>query len=126
MFVDIGSPDKLFPHQSNTVARYIGIFISQFRIAKIHIDPRSGDREAAKDSGATYANWDAESKKLTITYSTAKTSNEKIQQAIAAAGYDTRDLAANDEAYDKLDECCKYDRKAAAAKAEKKDPAQHH
>ncbi len=82
--------------------------------------------KAAKDSGATTANWDTESKKLTITYSTAKTSNEKIQQAIAAAGYDTRDLTANNEAYDKLHECCKYDRKAAAAAAEKKEPAQHH
>ncbi|WP_245999642.1 heavy-metal-associated domain-containing protein [Paraflavitalea soli] len=82
--------------------------------------------KAAKDSGATTANWDTESKKLTITYSTAKTSNEKIQQAIAAAGYDTRDLTANNEAYDKLHECCKYDRKAAAAREEKKEPAQHH
>jgi len=82
--------------------------------------------KAAKDSGATTANWDTESKKLTITYSTAKTSNEKIQQAIAAAGYDTRDLTADNEAYDKLHECCKYDRKGAAASAEKKDPAQHH
>lgn len=83
--------------------------------------------KAAKDSGATTANWDTDSKKLTITYSTAKTSNEKIQQAIAAAGYDTRDLTADNAAYDKLHECCKYDRKAAAAaKDEKKEPAQHH
>ncbi|MDF2190270.1 heavy-metal-associated domain-containing protein [Paraflavitalea sp. CAU 1676] len=77
--------------------------------------------KAAKDSGATAASWDVDSKKLTVSYSTAKSSNEKIQQAIAAAGYDTRDLTADDAAYDKLHECCKYDRKAAAAKAAEKE-----
>lgn len=82
--------------------------------------------KAAKDSGALAASWDTDSKLLTVTYSTSKTSNQKIQQGIAAAGYDTRDLTADNTAYDKLHECCKYDRKAAAAKAEKQQPANHH
>lgn len=82
--------------------------------------------KAAKDSGATTANWDTDSKQLTITYNTTKTSNQKIQQAIAAAGYDTRDLTADNTAYDKLHECCKYDRKAAAAREEKKEHSNHH
>jgi len=34
-------------------------------------------------------------------------------QKIAAAGYDTRDFRANDEAYKNLEECCQYKRKAA-------------
>jgi mercuric ion binding protein len=82
--------------------------------------------KAAISSGATAANWDDKSKKLTVTYSTAQTSNQKIQEAIAAAGYDTRDLVADNSAYDKLDECCKYDRKAAAAAPAKTDSTQHH
>ena len=82
--------------------------------------------KAAKSSGATTANWDVDSKKLTVTYSTDKTSNQKIQEAIAAAGYDTRDLVADNNAYDKLDECCKYDRKAAAAASSKTDSTHHH
>ena len=81
--------------------------------------------KAAKDSGATTASWNTDSKQLTITYNTSKTSSQKIQQAIAAAGYDTRDLTADNTAYDKLDECCKYDRKAAAAKEEKKHSNHH-
>jgi len=81
--------------------------------------------KAAKESGATTANWDTDSKKLTVTYSTAQTTNLKIQQAIAAAGYDTRDLAGDNAAYDKLDECCKYDRKAAA-KTASTDSTSHH
>lgn len=86
--------------------------------------------KAARDSGATTAFWDTDSKKLTVTYSTTRTSNQKIQQAIAAAGYDTRDLTADNAAYDKLHECCKYDRKAAAAKTaeteEKQSTHGHH
>ena len=82
--------------------------------------------KAAKDSGATTANWDTDSKQLTVTYNTNKTSNQRIQQAIAAAGYDTRDLTADNTAYDKLHECCKYDRKTAVADAEKKDSTGHH
>lgn len=82
--------------------------------------------KAAKDSGAIAAAWDTDSKLLTVTYSTSKTSNQQIQQAIAAAGYDTRDLTADHAAYDKLHECCKYDRKAAAARADKKDHTNHH
>lgn len=84
--------------------------------------------KAAKDSGATAANWNEETKQLTVTYKTGKTSNEKIQQAIAAAGYDTRDLTADNAAYDKLHECCKYERKEAGPatdKEEKKTSAHH-
>jgi copper chaperone CopZ len=81
--------------------------------------------KAAKDSGATTASWNTDSKMLTVTYNNTKTSTQKIQQAVAAAGYDTRDLTADNAAYDKLHECCKYDRKAAAANADKKEPANH-
>jgi copper chaperone CopZ len=82
--------------------------------------------KAAKESGATAANWDTDSKMLTVSYSTAKTSNQKIQEAIAAVGYDTRDLVADNSAYNKLDECCKYDRKTAAAASSKTDSTHHH
>lgn len=83
--------------------------------------------KAAKDSGAMAASWDTDSKLLAVTYSTTRTNNLKIQQGIAAAGYDTRDLTADNTAYNKLHDCCKYDRKAAATKAEKKEqPANHH
>ena len=35
---------------------------------------------------------------------------DEIHQRIAAVGYDTDKIKANDEAYAKLDECCKYER----------------
>ncbi len=66
---------------------------------------------AAKNAGASYAAWNADSKVLTVKYDAAKTDSKKIQQKVAAAGYDTQDATATKEAYEKLDECCQYDRK---------------
>jgi hypothetical protein len=71
--------------------------------------------KSAKSAGATTANWDEETHVLTVAYSPAKTSNQKIQQSIANSGYDTQDLKADNKAYDNLHGCCKYDRKDAAA-----------
>lgn len=67
--------------------------------------------KSAKKAGASYALWNADAKLLTVKFNTAKTSNKKIQETIAAAGYDTQDFTAPDEAYNNLHECCKYERK---------------
>ena len=67
--------------------------------------------KAAKDAGATTANWDKVSKILAVTFDAGKTNTDKIETAIAGAGYDTEHKEANAEAYKKLDECCQYDRK---------------
>jgi periplasmic mercuric ion binding protein len=72
--------------------------------------------KAAKAAGATKANWNEDSKMLQVTYSTNKSSNTKIQEAIAKTGYDTQDFTADNTAYAKLHGCCQYDRKEAAAK----------
>lgn len=68
---------------------------------------------AAKKAGASYAVWDVNSKELAIKYNSTSTNTAKIEQAIAAVGYDTPDYKATDEAYNKLDECCQYERTAA-------------
>jgi periplasmic mercuric ion binding protein len=68
---------------------------------------------AAKKAGASYAVWDVDSKELTIKYNSTSTDNVKIQKAIAAVGYDTPDFKATEEAYNKLDKCCQYDRASA-------------
>jgi len=72
---------------------------------------RSHIQKAAKAAGATDAKWDVDTKILTISFDVSKTSSKKIQNSIAAAGYDTQDATASDAAYQKLDECCQYDRK---------------
>lgn len=69
---------------------------------------------AAKNSGATYASWNVDTKMMTVKYS-AKTSEDKIQKGIADAGYDNEKYTGNDEAYNNLDGCCQYDRKTSNA-----------
>jgi periplasmic mercuric ion binding protein len=72
--------------------------------------------KAAKSAGATKAIWNEESKMLQVTYNTGKSSNAKIQEAIAKTGYDTQDYSADNTAYTKLHGCCQYDRKEVPAK----------
>ena len=67
--------------------------------------------KAAKDAGATKASWDKATKLLTVSFDVSKTSTDKIETAIAGAGYDTEHKEATQEAYKKLDECCQYERK---------------
>ncbi|MEP7278688.1 MAG: cation transporter [Bacteroidota bacterium] len=71
--------------------------------------------KAAKKAGAVTASWNENSKQLSVSYNMSKTSMEKIEQSVAAAGYDTKDVTADNEAYNKLPECCHYTRKEAPA-----------
>src|ERR1700704_5412150 len=66
--------------------------------------------KAAKEAGASYALWNMKTKVLTVRYSSSSTNKSKIEEKIAGTGYDTPDFKATKEAYNKLDECCKYER----------------
>ena len=69
--------------------------------------------KAAKQAGAKTASWDEDTKILTVVYQSSTTNAAKIQQKIAAAGYDNVGAKAEQSAYDKLHGCCKYDRTMA-------------
>ena len=66
---------------------------------------------AALKAGAKEASWNEESKILHVSFKASKTDLSKIQQSIAASGYDTQDFIAPDEVYSKLHGCCQYERK---------------
>jgi periplasmic mercuric ion binding protein len=68
---------------------------------------------AAKKAGAVYASWNKDTKQLTVKYNSTSTNEAKIQQEVADAGYDTPNFKATDEAYNKLEKCCQYDRATA-------------
>lgn len=69
---------------------------------------------AAIKAGATKAEWSEESKILSVSYKQNKTDTKKIQDAVAASGYDTQDVTAPAEMYSKLHSCCQYERKEVA------------
>ncbi len=65
---------------------------------------------AAKNAGATYAVWNADTKEMSVEYNSTSSNVAKIQKSIVSAGYDMPGLKAPDDAYNSLHDCCKYDR----------------
>lgn len=67
--------------------------------------------KAAKIKGVKSAIWSEQSHILTITFVPTKTNLEQIEESITNAGYDTDKKKAPDAAYQKLPQCCQYERK---------------
>ena len=93
---------------------------AQTKTEKINVSGECGMckskiEKAAKSAGASYAEWDVDAKLLTVKYSSTSTNSAKIEQAVAAVGYDTKNVKATDEAYNKLHGCCKYERNPSAS-----------
>jgi mercuric ion binding protein len=68
------------------------------------------EQAALSQKGVRRASWDASTKQLEVTYDTKKILMADIHKAIAAAGHDTDEVRATDEAYNNLQGCCKYER----------------
>lgn len=81
---------------------------------------KSAIEKAAKTAGAQKADWNKDSKELTVTYNTTATDALAIQKKVAEVGYDNVGFTATTESYDKLHSCCKYDRAAMTMTKEKK------
>lgn len=64
-----------------------------------------------KVDGVTKADWNKESKIITIAYDDKKITLDQIQKNIALVGYDNEKYKGNDSAYNELPGCCQYDRK---------------
>lgn len=75
------------------------------------------EKAALSVRGVESAEWDKESGKLDVIYDSKKADSDKIQKAIAKAGHDTELYTANDKVYEKLPECCKYERVTAKSSA---------
>ena len=64
--------------------------------------------EVAKGKGVSTANWDVDTKILSLVYEPSATTLEKVHKRIAAAGHDTEMEKANDAVYNDLPACCHY------------------
>lgn len=81
--------------------------------------------KAAKLDGVKKADWNVDTKILTVTYNADKLKQLDIEKSIAAAGHDTENATAEAAVYKKLPGCCKYDRKSATPKAATTNAAGH-
>jgi copper chaperone CopZ len=57
--------------------------------------------------GVASVNVNVKRKETTVKYITDRTNEENIKAAIANAGYDANEVAANPESYKQLPKCCK-------------------
>ncbi|MBW8362409.1 MAG: TonB-dependent receptor [Kaistella sp.] len=64
----------------------------------------------AKESGATYANWNAETQQLSVAYDAEKVSTDHLLKKIAEVGHDNEKFTSSDSVYDNLPACCHYER----------------
>lgn len=64
--------------------------------------------KAAYIPGVKRAEWNKDTKELTVSYKTSKTTLEEIEKSIAAVGHDAGDIKATDSAYGQLPSCCAY------------------
>ncbi|GAB5475062.1 MAG: hypothetical protein Mars2KO_31610 [Maribacter sp.] len=66
------------------------------------------EKAALGVKGVKYALWDIPSHDLSLIFDERKTDPMKIKMALVAAGHDTKELKATEEAYGKVMPCCKY------------------
>ncbi|MEO6285445.1 MAG: DUF3347 domain-containing protein [Dyadobacter sp.] len=71
---------------------------------------KEGIEAAAFEKNISKASWDKETKVAAVTFDSKKTSLDAILKKIALAGYDNNSYLAPDDAYAKLEECCRYGR----------------
>lgn len=68
------------------------------------------EKAAMSVDGVSEADWDSETKKMTVVFDESKTKLEDIEKAIAKVGHDNDGAKADDKVYDSLHGCCKYER----------------
>jgi mercuric ion binding protein len=61
----------------------------------------------AYEKGVVKSELNVDTKVLSVTYKSNKTTPEKIKKSITEAGYDADELKADPKAYNKLPRCCK-------------------
>lgn len=66
--------------------------------------------KAVKEEGASNANWNMETKLLTVTFDPAKTNVNTLSKKLASVGHDTEKYKADSNTYNSLDSCCRYER----------------
>lgn len=69
------------------------------------------EKAALSLDGVSMASWDALTETLSLEFHKDKVSLSEIETAVAKVGHDTENVKANDEVYENLHGCCKYDRK---------------
>ena len=99
--------------QSDKAQRTIGIKTENIRVSgTCSMDKRRIETAAYAVDGVKSAIWDEYTQVLTLMYSVfKKDAADNVQMKIASVGNDTEKYRADDMLYQKLPDCCHYQRK---------------
>ena len=86
---------------------------------------KEGIEKAAFEKNISKASWDKDTKMALVTYDNKKTSIDAVLKKVALAGYDNDKFLAPDDAYAKLEDCCKYERAVKKQVVTEKEMAGH-
>src|SRR5438270_9938615 len=79
-----------------------------FKVFGLCVQCKHRIEEALKIRGVEKADWDIDSKMLSLSYDPSRISLDKIHNKITAVGHDTYLKKANDAVYNALPSCCHY------------------
>lgn len=99
--------------QSDKTQRTIGIKTETIKVSgTCGMDKRRIETAAYSVDGIKSAEWNEYTQLLTIKYSVfKKDAGDRAQKKIASVGNDTEKYRADDSVYNKLPDCCHYQRK---------------
>lgn len=81
--------------------------------------------KAAKINGVSQATWNLQDGMATVVFNPSVISAKNIKQSIADAGHDTDETRAKQEVYEKLHQCCLYDRLGGEKSTDEHDDDHH-
>ena len=93
---------------------FFSVSFSQTKSQMIFVDGVCGMCEKRIESnclatkGIKMADWNKENRMLKVIFNEKKISLDEIHKKVASIGHDTKLETAPEEAYNKLDMCCKY------------------
>lgn len=66
------------------------------------------EKACLNTKGVKFAQWSIDTHELNLIFDARKTDVETIEKQVLAAGHDTKNVKATDEAYATVHTCCKY------------------
>lgn len=98
-------------------AQETGIKTATFNVKGNCEECKKRIENAADIKGVKLAEWNLAKQVITVTYRADKVTLKEIENAVAAAGHDTKNIESPAANYNKLPDCCKYrDKKCESPK----------
>jgi copper chaperone CopZ len=111
-FAFLSCGEKTSSAESTTTAKTTnGITSSTFKVWGNCEMCKETIEGSLKAEGIAKADWNVDTKILTVEFDTSKISLDQIQKNVASVGYDNEKYKGDDKAYSELADCCQYDRK---------------